>query len=137
MKKAAGIFFTDGKKVLLLKRAKGTNKNTWSLPGGKLEKNETELQAAIRESIEECGTIKGKKFDKIKKENWTTFFYKIKNIFKCTLSDEHNKWKWFDLDKLHEIKLHPKLKKTLDEHLQIAKNSKKNLNFKEWFCYHN
>ena len=38
----AGIFFTDGKKVLLLRRSeKGDGNGTWGLPGGKVEEGGT------------------------------------------------------------------------------------------------
>ena len=49
MKKSAGIFYTDGKQVLLLKKRKGKSKNSWGLPGGGIEKGESALDAAKRE----------------------------------------------------------------------------------------
>ena len=55
-KKAAGILFTDGTKILLLKRSnEGDHGNTWSLPGGKGKDGETEIGNAIRETKEETG----------------------------------------------------------------------------------
>jgi len=138
MKKAAGIFFTDGKKVLLLKRAEnGPNKGTWCLPGGHVEKGESFLEGAIRESKEECGKCLGTKFEKLKEESetyyWTSFFFKISKPFNCKLSKEHSDWHWFDFDELNKINLHPKLKNNLDKHLDIVKKYfSKKLNFKEW-----
>lgn len=133
--KGAGIFFTDGKKVLLLKRSeKGDGHNTWGLPGGKVEEGETDIDAAMREAEEECGKVKGQRFADLKetdnKHYWTTFFFKIEKPFSCKLSDEHTDYKWFKLDELDSVKLHPKLRENLDRHLKVIKNKK--FNFKEW-----
>ena len=139
-RKGAGIFFTDGKKVLLLKRAeKGDNKNTWGLPGGKVEEGESFIDAAKRESIEECGFVKGYRFEDLKEIDgqhaWTTFFFRIKKPFSCKLSDEHSDCNWFNLDELEKTNLHPKLKENLDRHISIVNKHFKKLNFKEWFDY--
>lgn len=135
--KAAGIFFTDGLRVLLLKRSgKGDNEGTWGLPGGKVEQGESLIDAARRESKEECGKIKGQRFDDLNEKdglhNWTTFFFKIDKPFKCKLSDEHTEYKWVRFKNISKYKLHPKLKENLDRHLNVIKNKLKNLNFKEW-----
>ncbi|MCI5839819.1 MAG: NUDIX domain-containing protein [Peptoniphilaceae bacterium] len=49
---SGGVVIRDGK-VLLLKRKKGG----WVLPKGRIEKNETKKEAAIREVFEESGVI--------------------------------------------------------------------------------
>jgi 8-oxo-dGTP diphosphatase len=135
--KGAGVFYTDGSKVLLLKRAeKGDAEGTWGLPGGKVEEGETNIDAAVRESIEECGSSKGRRFDDLLEKDgqheWTTFFFQIDKPFDCKLSNEHSDWKWFDLNKLNKINLHPKLKENLDRHLKVVNKKFKKLNFKEW-----
>ena len=38
IKKSAGILFTDGKKVLLLRKKSGDDEGIWGLPGGTFEK---------------------------------------------------------------------------------------------------
>ena len=55
MKKFVVIFlFTkDYKKVLMVKRNKPPYKGCWNGIGGKIEENETEIQATIRECYEE------------------------------------------------------------------------------------
>lgn len=55
MKKYVVIFlFTkDHKKVLMVKRNKPPYKDCWNGIGGKIEENETEIQATIRECYEE------------------------------------------------------------------------------------
>jgi len=45
----------DNNKILLIKRIKGDYVGFWSLPGGKIEKNEHLSQAAVREIEEESG----------------------------------------------------------------------------------
>lgn len=134
--KAAGIFFTNGKEVLLLKR----NDNTWGLPGGHMKVGETSLEAAKREAEEECGNVKGSKIDKLKEINknkiWTTFFFKIKNKFKCKISNEHKDWKWFKINELNKINLHPNFKKNLNKHVEILNNHFNKISFKEWLNYH-
>lgn len=136
-KKAAGIFFTDGSKVLLLKRSKkGDSEGTWGLPGGKVEEDETLIDAARREAKEECGHVEGSRFADLQEKDglhdWTTFFFKIKKPFDCVLSDEHTDYKWVDLDSISNYELHPKLKENLDRHLNVLS---RNMGFKEWLNY--
>ncbi len=135
-KKGAGIFFTDGLKVLLLKRAeKGDHKGTWCLPGGKVEDRETLIDAARREAKEECGKIEGYRFEDLEdvdgQHYWKTFFYKIKKPFSCKLSEEHSDWKWVDIKHLDEMNLHPKLKENLDRYIKITRKHF-GKSFKEW-----
>ena len=135
-KKGAGIFFTDGSNVLLLKRSeKGDNGGTWGLPGGKAEDGETAVATAMREAKEECGQIKGMRFDSLESQdgrfNWTTFFFLVDGPFPCELSDEHTDWDWFDLDKVDEENLHPKFKESLPRYLRLLRR-KPGLSFREW-----
>jgi 8-oxo-dGTP pyrophosphatase MutT (NUDIX family) len=95
-KRAAGIFFTDGAKVLLLKRSEeGDHGNTWALPGGKAKDGETEIGTAIRETKEETGleSIPGYRFDSLSSQNgqqkFTGFLYKVPEAFDVTISKEH------------------------------------------------
>lgn len=51
-----GCFLEYSDKILLLHRQEHTSHgNTWAIPGGKLEKSETPIEAAIRETMEETG----------------------------------------------------------------------------------
>lgn len=47
------LFTKDYKKVLMVKRNKPPYKDCWNGIGGKIEENETEVQATIRECYEE------------------------------------------------------------------------------------
>ncbi|MFG2045580.1 NUDIX hydrolase [Dactylosporangium sp. NPDC048998] len=55
---AVAICVIDAKEphVLLIKRAaRGQNAGQWALPGGRVEPNETHIEAALRETEEEIG----------------------------------------------------------------------------------
>jgi 8-oxo-dGTP pyrophosphatase MutT (NUDIX family) len=139
--KGAGILFTNGEKILLLKRAeKGDSKGTWCLPGGKVEDGETFIDAARRESKEECGRVEGKRFEDSKEIDgnhiWMSFFFRIKKPFKCKLSNEHSDWKWVNLKELDKVNLHPKLKENIGTYIRIInKQFNKNITFKEWIQF--
>lgn len=120
----AGIFFTDGKSVLLLKRSeKGDNQGTWGIPGGKAELYETAIATAQRECREECGQVQGRRIDSLESQDghhhWTTFFFHVDKPFDCKLSDEHTDWKWVPLEEIEELKLHPKFKENLSRYLKL------------------
>lgn len=54
--KVCGFFLKHKEKFLLLKRHPDkSHGNHWNLPAGKLEKNETTYEAAMREVLEESG----------------------------------------------------------------------------------
>lgn len=56
MIRAAGILFTAGDSALFVRRSgTGDHAGEWALPGGKLEGDESQEQAAIRETHEEIG----------------------------------------------------------------------------------
>lgn len=125
MKRGAGIFFTNGKKALILRRSGKKRKdryaNQWCLPGGKVEEKETDIDAAKRECREECGSCPGRMMGELSHTHgnfkWTSFFFKVDTTFTCKLSDEHNDWKWVDLDDLENQKLIPPFRQHLDRYL--------------------
>ncbi len=124
--KAAGIIFTDGKSILLLKRKE---QKFWEIPGGKSKAGETNLENAKREAKEECGRVSGKEFASYSRDNFTVFFFKTTR-FNCRISKEHLDWKWVDFKDLDNIKLRPELKTDKQKMLDVIK---KELTFKEWF----
>ncbi len=121
MKSGAGIFYTDNLHVLLLCRKNGRYKDMWCLPGGKLEPGETEIEAARRESMEECGKCEGVVFDHLSSMTgdfkWTTFFFKVDSLFDCMLNHEHYDWKWVPIAEIKNYCLIPQLSKNLSLHL--------------------
>ena len=139
--RGAGILFTDGKKVLLLKRAApGDHPNTWGQPGGKVEIGETYIDAAIREAKEECGKVKGHRIAQFEEKDglhrWMTYIYVVEKPFECELSDEHKMWKWYDLDRLDNVNLHPKFKENMDDYIRLIRKKLNLLKpFREWIVH--
>lgn len=136
LNRGAGIFFTDGKSVLLLKRAeKGKDHGAWSLPGGRSKQGESKHSTAKRESKEECGHVKGSQIGKSDEINdgfhWTTYFYKVSNKFNCKLSHEHSDWKWIPFDELSKYTIHAVLDKKIDRYISTVKK-KIGTSFREW-----
>ena len=48
-----GVICFRGEEVLLIKRGTAPRKGEWSIPGGRIEPNESERDAALRELLEE------------------------------------------------------------------------------------
>ena len=78
------IFIDISNKTLIGKSTFKENSpasNKWVFPGGKLEKNESNLEALIREVEEECGFIidpdrhNVNLFATIKEDNWESTYY--------------------------------------------------------------
>lgn len=56
---AAGLYLLAGDRVLLQHRAAWTSQgDTWGIPGGARDFHETPEEAALRETVEECGIDK-------------------------------------------------------------------------------
>lgn len=128
MKRGAGIFFTNGQKVLILRRSGKVRKdryaNQWCLPGGKVEAGETDIEAAKRECREECGSCPGERAGMLSHTHgnfkWTSFFFKVGNTFSCKLSDEHTDWKWVDLDDLPKQTLIRPFRQHIERYIEKA-----------------
>ena len=99
---AVGVFFysntTD--RFLFLMRNDQRNNQTWALPGGKIEVNETLYNGLERECIEELKYFpKGAKLIPIQKfvnHNFVyhTFFCEVDSEFIPVLNDEHIGYCW-------------------------------------------
>lgn len=128
----AGIIYTDGKKILLIKRSKKVRAHpyTWASAGGGIEKGETLLQTAERESREEIGTLKGKKIAEFVNDPFAMFIYKVDEPFPVKLNDEHTESKWADLDSVEQYNLHPNFKEEWPKYLKSI--NKHNRSFAEW-----
>ena len=114
----SGIFFSDGKSVLLLKRAKGTpDAQTWGLPGGHAKGDETPIETANREVTEEIGSVQGQRVGQQNDGYWTCFFYQVPKPFNVKLSGEHDNWKWIKFKDLSEYDLHPEFKKAAKRYI--------------------
>lgn len=135
--KSAGIMFTDGESILLLKRSgEDTDSGTWDLPGGHSKSGETPLENAHREAIEEMGLkdIPGTKFNQIDKlqngKQYTLFLYKVDKKFKPKLNKEHTNFEWVKFQNLKNKKIFSKLIQDIPECLKMIK--KITSNFSEW-----
>lgn len=123
----AGIFFTDGKCVLLLKRNDPKSFGTWGLPGGHLKDGESPLEGAKREANEECGHFEGEQFSHKEREHengflFNTFFFKVEKPFKCTLNSEHSDYAWVNFNKLDGFKLFQPLAEEIDHYIKLTKS---------------
>lgn len=137
-KKGAGIVFTDGTKILLLRRAgKSDNAGTWGLPGGKSEDGETPIDTAKREAKEEIGSCPGTNIadfeDNDHRHKFKVFLFKVKEPFEVELSQEHDDFIWANIDLADELNLHPRLKKNLDRYGKVIQEKCRKLKtFSEW-----
>lgn len=126
----AGVLFTDGKKLLLIRRADGDHKGKWDIPGGHIEENESPLKAARREGDEEVGTARGQKIHEFK--NPFVYIFKISSPFKVELSNEHSASKWVTLDEVTSFDLHPAFKNNWKKYLNKIRELTSNSSFREW-----
>jgi 8-oxo-dGTP pyrophosphatase MutT (NUDIX family) len=124
--KGAGILFTDGERILLLKRAQegaaADHGETWGIPGGKAEKGECPIDTAIRETKEEAGNVEGTRFAQFDERDgrhvFTVFLYKVRSPFEVKLSTEHTDSRWIALKDLKSFPLHPKFEEHLPYYLR-------------------
>lgn len=97
------------------------NPNTWGLPGGKVESNETLMDTITRECTEELGFMPDylrlvplEKFTST--DNvfvYHTFFCCVASEFKPNLNDEHLGYAWMDCSVLPKP-MHPGLWNTVN-----------------------
>lgn len=116
---SAGIFFycRNTKRYLYLLR--NDKSPSWSIPGGKLEKEETLLTGLERECTEEMNTWKKDwkliPIQKFVNNSFTyhTFFCEVDDEFRPTLNDEHCGYAWV-AEKNYPKPLHPGLFSTIN-----------------------
>lgn len=136
IKVGLGVMIKDGSKILLghrCKKAKDTGgiyePDSWSLPGGKQEYNETILEGAVREVKEETnldisnleifGVV-----DDIQPDRHYITMHIIANKYTGELKNleptKHSEWKWFELSNLPE-NLYSPSKKFIESYLNKYK----------------
>jgi 8-oxo-dGTP pyrophosphatase MutT (NUDIX family) len=119
MNVAAGIFFYCNTTCRYLYLLRSDKNPTWSIPGGKLEKDETLLEGLERECLEEISQWeKNWKLIPIQKfvnGNFTyhTFFCSVYEEFTPILNDEHCGYAWV-ADEHYPKPLHPGLFSTIN-----------------------
>ena len=121
--KACGalLLASDNKRLLFLLRDNDTHSGTWGLVGGKVEQEETVMQALHREIEEETGhkivinkTIPLELFRSDDNNfEYHTFICLIDKEFIPKLSDEHKGYAWCNVDSFPKP-LHPGLWSSLN-----------------------
>ncbi len=137
--KTCGLFiFLDGK--FLICHPTGSRWNQWSIPKGHLDKNETTLEAAIRETREETGLTLSKDLIYVKLpeqkykngiKNLVSFFIRIDEIpanwhpscesITSGGYPEIDQWKWVLPDSIEVNYLHATQKSALKLLLETIK----------------
>lgn len=120
---AVGVWFysTSTDRYLYLLRNDARHPNTWGLPGGKVDNNETLIDTIKRECQEEMGfvpvyekLIPLEKFTSAdSKFIYHTFFCTVAAEFIPTLNDEHIGWAWISAGSWPKP-LHPGLWSTIN-----------------------
>lgn len=117
---AAGLFFYCSSTNRYFYLLRSDNKNsTWSIPGGKIEVNETLYDGIKRECLEEIGffdpDLKLIPIQKFVNKNFTyhTFFCEVKEEFIPVLNDEHIGYAWVK-EGQYPKPLHPGLFSTVN-----------------------
>lgn len=138
----AGILFTDGKSVLLLRRNTPSDcPSKWGLPGGKAEKGESSIDAAMREAKEECGLDRmvGTRFaafeEKDGRHRFYVYLYSVDTPFECKITKEHDDWKWIPVNELEKYELHPRLERQLPYYKRAIARRFPPKKFSEWVMY--
>lgn len=116
---SAGVFFYCKSTFRYLYLLRNDKNPSWSIPGGKIETNETLLQGIERECIEEMQIYqKDWKLIPIQKFvnnsfTYHTFFCIVDEEFKPVLNDEHVGYAWVN-QSLYPKPLHPGLFNTVN-----------------------
>jgi 8-oxo-dGTP pyrophosphatase MutT (NUDIX family) len=118
---AAGIFFyaLSTKRFLFLLRSETKKANSWGIPGGTIEDNETLLEGLQRECMEEIGifpdNLKLIPIQKFVNNSFTyhTFYCEIKDEFIPKLNIEHCGYAWVG-ENNYPKPLHPGLFSTIN-----------------------
>lgn len=125
--KSATVAILHNNNVLLLKRGETAPwmPGKFCLPGGKLEKNESLEDCAIREAFEETGIVLVRQnlspFKVTYKNNRTKIvFVSVVSSNKVVLNWEHSDYRWISFDNIGNYKLVPGLYTTLSS---ISKSS--------------
>lgn len=112
----AGILFRTPTRVLLLHRSRSVNEpNTWGAAGGAVEAGENTLQSALRECVEELGSVPshkivGKYVYKDGDFKYTTFIAMVDEdavtSWRIRLNWENQGWEWIENGEAKSHRLH-------------------------------
>ena len=123
----AFIVYTDGDKILWLKRTKD---DSWGFPGGHVEKGESPIEGAIRESREETEHEPETGVQLIWKDGKVRLYSCEDGYFEPNLNDEHSEFIWATMEEAPEP-LFPKIKEDAEE---IAAEATATMDLREYDC---
>lgn len=117
-----GVLKRDDRVLLGLRSSRGSVPNVWEFPGGKVEENESDEQALIREFAEELGiqvVVEERLYqhDFPQEEGCDPF---VALTYRVTSTGDptaliHERLAWYDPIQLHELPVAPSLKRALRE----------------------
>lgn len=124
------FIFNDDEKLLIMKRSEDDphEAGAWEIPGGRLDIDEDPFLGLKRETLEESNLdidiVAPLNVHYFTREDgqvitMITFFCKS-NTTEVSLSEEHSKFEWTDVNNAYE-KVHPSFKKDLDNYLKFFK----------------
>lgn len=100
-------FIIEGDNALLIYKKRGHGKGRYNGPGGKIEENESPLDAAIRETKEEIGVLPENpkmcgfiKFFDVKGEDWNVYIFRSYSYKGTITESEEAKPVWFNKNSL-------------------------------------
>lgn len=136
--KAVGCVCIFEKKILLLKRVNDKSyPQYWGIPSGKIDENESDIKAMIRELFEETHILLSSENLSLLKTYhinsdemnflYTLYFhnFELEPVVKIK-NDEHQEFGWFSLEKALKLKLIPELDTCLKD---VFDREKENLQF--------
>ena len=111
------VIINDENKTLLLKRPNWIKwaPGKWAFPGGKIEKGETTLAAAIRETYEETQLAVGNlKEVKVLPDRPVAVYYTYEYEGEVEIDFEHDDWAWVSMAEAPAYELAPDVLETYD-----------------------
>tara|TARA_R100001594_G_C3893757_1_gene229078 strand:+ start:109 stop:501 length:393 start_codon:yes stop_codon:yes gene_type:complete len=113
--KASMVVILDSqKRVLLLKRSPGLHwmPEKWALVGGHIEKGESPVEAATRETKEEAN-LELKVAQELDQRNDVMIYFSNNFSGNVEIDFEHTDWAWISYDELDNYDTTPNLKDTV------------------------
>jgi len=111
------VILDEKNRTLILKRPTFTRWEPlkWAYPGGKIEKGETPLEAAVRETKEETNLdVSDLKDINLKLDNAVAAYYTRSYVGEVEIDYEHTDWAWASRGEIEKYDLAPGVLQTYD-----------------------
>jgi len=114
LKAAMVVILDQEKRALILKRSPGPHwmPEKWALVGGHIEKGESPIDAAIRETKEET-SLSLSNISALEERAQVMVYYSTSQSGEVEVDFEHTDWAWASYDELDNYDTTPRLKKTV------------------------